>query len=91
MTTVFCFPKMFANHIMDSDLKQPQDFDNYNPEEYPHFHVFMLLHLANPIDVMTLKDNANIIAKVSDEEIKNITIEQLFNMGLWIENSTDIV
>lgn len=89
MTTVFCFPEMFKVHIKDSNLKLPKDFEKYNREEYPHFYIFIELHCARPININTLKDNANIIASISDEEIKKVTIEQLLKMGLWIENSCD--
>ena len=59
MSGMFMFPGMFYNHIKDSKLKMPEDFENYEPEEYPHFHVFILTHLGQPIDIAALEDNAN--------------------------------
>jgi hypothetical protein len=91
MATFFAFPEMFRTHIEDSNLKLPDSFEHYNPEEYPHFHVFMTLHLAQTIDVFTLKDNANVIAAISDTDIKKVTIDQLVKNGLWIECSRNIV
>jgi hypothetical protein len=91
MATVFYFPGMFANHIEDSRLKQPVDFENYDPNEYPHFHVFMSIHLGNTIDHSTLEENANIIADIPDDEIRQVTLEQLVDKGLWIEKSNYIV
>jgi hypothetical protein len=91
MTSIFYFAGMLNNHIKDSKLKLPVDFEKYNPEEYPHFHVFQLLHVGCPIDVSTLEDNANVIASIPVEDIKKVTLEQLVGKGLWIENSCNFV
>lgn len=40
MTSMFAFPDMFAPHIKDSNLKQPEDFENYDQNS---FHIFMCL------------------------------------------------
>lgn len=82
MTSMFAFPGMFGPHIKDSNLKQPEDFESYDPEQYPHFHVFMLTHLCQPIDIQTLESNANIIAAIPDDEIKKVTFEQLIEKGI---------
>lgn len=84
MTTVFYIKNMFVEHIQDSKLQKPEDFDNYNPERFPHFHVFMCSHLGRPIDTACLKENANIIAKIPKAKIKHVTFEELTNMGvIW--------
>lgn len=82
MCTMFMFPRMFYTHIKDSNLKIPNDFENYNPEEYPHFHVFMLTHLGQPIDITALEDNANIIAEIPEENIKGVSFNDLLEMGV---------
>ena len=82
MYGMFMFPGMFYNHIKDSKLKMPEDFENYNPEEYPHFHVFMLTHLGQPIDIAALEDNANIIAEIPEENIKGVSFNDLLEMGV---------
>lgn len=86
MCGIFMFPEMFYNHIKDSKLKMPEDFENYNPEEYPHFHVFMLAHLGQPIDIAVLEDNANIIAEISEENIKSVSFNDLLEMGVVFGN-----
>lgn len=82
MSGMFCFRGMFRPHIENSKLKMPENFDEYNPEEYPYFHVFMLMHLARPIDIAALESNANIIASISEEDIKTVTPKDLFDMGV---------
>lgn len=82
MNGIFMFPEMFYNHIKDSKLKMPEDFENYDPEEYPHFHVFMLTHLGQPIDIAALEDNANIIADIPENAIKSVTLNDLMEKGV---------
>ena len=86
MCGMFMYPGMFYNHIKDSKLKMPDDFENYNPEEYPNFHVFMLMYLGQPIDIAALEDNANIIAEIPEENIKSVNFNDLLEMGAVFGN-----
>lgn len=90
MTGMFGFAGMFKNHIDGSNLKMPENFEEYNPEEYPHFHVFMIMHLGQLIDISALETNANIIAGISDEDIKKVTPEDLFNLGLELGHGVPV-
>ena len=69
MSGMFMFPGMFYNHIKDSKLKMPEDFENYDPEKYPHFHVFILTHLGQPIDI-------------AENAIKSVTLNDLIEKGV---------
>ena len=82
MCGMFMFPWMFYNHIKDSKLKMPDDFENYNPDQYPNFHVFMLIHLGQLLDIATLEDNANIIADISEDALKSVTLNDLMKKGV---------
>ncbi len=82
MTGMFLFKGMYKEHIKNSRLKMPEDFDNYDPEEFPHFHVFMGSHIGFPIDIYNLEHNANIIADIPEDEIKTITFEGLEKLGI---------
>lgn len=82
MCGMFMFPGMFYDHIKDSKLKMPDDFEDYNPGEYPNFHVFMLIHLGQPLDIAALEDNANIIADISEDAIKSVTLNDLMKKGV---------
>lgn len=82
MCGMFMFPGMFYNHIKDSKLKIPEDFGNYNPEECPHFHVFILIHLGQLIDIAALENNANIIADIPENAIKSVTLDDLMEKGV---------
>ena len=82
MTTMFAFEEMFKPHIKNSRLKMPEDFSHYDIHEYPHFAVFMYIHLDKAIDITELENNANIIADIPDTDIKFVTIEDLIAKGL---------
>ena len=77
LSTVFMFPDMFKPHIANAKLKMPEDYLDYNPKEFPHFHVFMSTHFGQAIDIESLEDNANIIADIPNDEIMTITFKDL--------------
>lgn len=82
MTTMFAFPGMFAPHIKDSDLKMPEDFDDFDVKEYPNFALFLASHVGFTINIEDLENNANIIAKIPEEKIENITMRELWDLGV---------
>ena len=91
MTTTFVFPEMFRNHIDNSNLKLPDDFENFDPEEFPHFNVFILTHLGNIFDVNDLRENANIIANIPEEDIRKVSYNDLIAMGVSFSFSNTLV
>ena len=91
MTTTFFFPEMFRNHIDNSNLKLPKDFENFDPEKFPHFNVFILTHLGNTFDVNDLKENANIIASIPEENIRKVSYKDLIAMGVTFSYCNTLV
>lgn len=51
-------------------------------ETYAHWHVFCTVQLGRPMQHGEQFENAKVIAALSDEEIKTVTLEQLINKGL---------
>lgn len=82
MTTIFCSAAMLHPHIQDSKLKLPDDFRHYDPEEYPHFHVFVTAHVGLPVEIDLLQNNADIIAAIPEERIREVTFSDLFKLGV---------
>lgn len=82
MTTMFIFPGMYHPHIKDSNLKMPADFDNYDPAEYPHFHLFLMAHTRMAFDPTDLEYNANIIAEIPKDRLKEISFKNLMELGI---------
>ena len=82
---MFILPDMLRPHLDGVAIKQPDDFENYDANEFPHFHVFLMLHLARPIDVAAISENARIIASIPDDEIRTITIQELLDLGMHLK------
>ena len=79
MTTIFIFPGMYHPHIKDSKLKMPEDFDNYDPKEYPHFHLFIMAHSNMAFDPVDLEYNANLIAEIPEDRLNDISFKNFLN------------
>lgn len=69
-------------HIKDSRLKLPEDVNNYNPEEYPHLKVFLNAHLQGPLIQNEILNNANMIADIPEEKIRNGKVSMAYLLGL---------
>lgn len=82
---ILCFPEMFKVHLSDSNLKCPDNFSEYDKEEYPHFHIFLMSHLETEIRIDSLKEDADIIAKIPEDKIRNITIGELIDLGVNLQ------
>ena len=72
-----------VNPAMEASMKMPNDIHNYNPDEFPHWHVFVNIQIGR---VMTYSSshflNAKIIAGIEDEDIMHITLRELEKRGL---------
>jgi len=90
MGFAFYFPEMFLNHVEGTGLKVPEDASEFNKDEFPHWEVFLLLHLGRNIPNMNdIHYNAEIIAKIPDDQIRKITVNQLQALGVDLsEGST---
>jgi hypothetical protein len=83
------YPSLFSDFAKEKSIKVPEDPDkDFAEEEYPHFVVYLNLHLGRPYDDYSLERNAELIAKISDEEVKDITAEQLEALGIDIHGSS---
>lgn len=69
-------------------IKVPNDVDNYDPEEYKHFHLFLCAQLGAPMPTSTSHwENAKVIAKIPEDKIKTITAEELEDLGFQVGHS----
>jgi len=82
---MIAFPSMLIYPAKNAGMKVPEDADNYDPNEFPHFHVFCTVQIGAPHPYAGCHfDNAKIIAALSDKEIKEITYEELMDNGFQI-------
>lgn len=82
---MLAFPEMLVSSAQHAGIRVPDDADKYDPDQYPHWHVYLLVQLGAPIPwAGAVFDNAAIIASISDDEIKTITYNQLIEKGLAV-------
>jgi disulfide oxidoreductase YuzD len=85
---MIAFAGMLIPAAEKAGIKCPSDkeVDNWDTEEmknkYPHFYVFAMVQLGRRMSPGEHWNNAKIIAKISDEDILNITILDLMELGL---------
>lgn len=82
---MLAFPSMLIGPATEAGMKTPifGDNDDYDPNEFPHFHVFCAVQLGRRMaDMGEHWKNAEVIAAISDEDIKSLTLEDLLSRGL---------
>lgn len=76
------FPGMLIGPAQRANIKVPDDPNNYDENEYPHFFVFCQMQLGRSMPNPTSHwNNAAIIAKISDDEIRRVSYNDIINMG----------
>ena len=79
---IMMFPEMLASVASATNMKVPEDCDNYKPGDFPHFQVFCNIQLGREFSHGEHFNNAEIISKISDDEIRNVTLEDLIELGI---------
>lgn len=82
---MLAFPGLIAPAAEQAGIKLPDDVENYDKSQYPHWHVFSAMQLGAPMPHACAHwDNAKVIATLDDTEILTITPEQLEEKGFAI-------
>lgn len=79
---MMAFPSMLVDAAKKAKMSVPKDPDSFDANKYPHFHVFCQVQLCRPIKWGEHWENAEIIAKISNDKIKKITLCELLDLGL---------
>lgn len=80
---MLAFPGMLINPAKQAGMKVPEDADNFDPNEFPHFKAFCNIQLGQPMPSPTSHwENAKIVASIPQEKIFTITIGEMLNMGI---------
>ena len=81
---MIAFAGMLCSAADKVGMKYPKDPDTYveNKNEYPHFFVFCMAQLARPIRMGEQFDNAEIIAKIPDDKIMKVSLNDLLKLGI---------
>jgi hypothetical protein len=76
------FPGMLVEAAKKAGMKVPEDPDNFQPEEYPHFDIFCTVQLCRRIRWGEHWDNAKVVAAIPDDKLKSVTLQDLLDAGL---------
>lgn len=80
---MLAFPSMLTSAAEQAGMKFPSDPDDFSPEEFPHFHVFCAVQLGRRMGQLNEHwDNAKVVAAVSDDDIRSISLADLIDNGL---------
>lgn len=86
---MIAFPSMLVNPAKQAGIAVPPDPDNYEPEEFKHFHFFCTAQLGQSMPTPSAHwENAVIIAAIPEAEIKTIIWSQLISLGFAVGMST---
>jgi len=79
---MMAFPCMLVNPAEKAGIKVPEDPDNFDKQEFPHFYVFCFMQLGRRMPFPDSHwNNAHIIASIPEENIRLVLPEQLLMMG----------
>lgn len=94
---MFVFPGMIAGPASEAGIKVPNfrtkrlgvdglPTEDFDPAQYPHFHVLCTLTLGRALDMGggwydQLKRNARLLLTLDDQRIRSVTVADLRAMG----------
>lgn len=78
-------PAMLVGPAKKAFIPVPENYDDYDSDEFPHWNLFCLMQLGQPMPSWTAHHhNAHIIARISDEEILTISPKQVMKRGFLV-------
>ena len=82
---MIAFPGLLLSPAEEAGLKVPEDPEDFDSEEFPHFQVFLKVQLGAPMPNPAAHwENAKVVAKVPDDRIHLVTYKELLDAGLSI-------
>ena len=77
------YPGMLEEVARRAGMKVPEDPEDFDEEEYPHFNVFCEVQLCRPVCYHGEHEhNARVVAKIPLSKIKKVTLKDLIKAGL---------
>lgn len=82
---MIALPEVLAVVARESGMKVPEDLNNYDKDEFPHWHVYLTLQLGAPMPHPSAHwDNAKVIAKIPPNQIRKISMKNIMERGFAI-------
>lgn len=80
---MIAFPGMLVSPAKEAGMKTPDDPDNFDPDKFPRFHIFCIIQIGKPMPWPTTHwENAKIVADLTDDEAKTVTIAEMLVKGI---------
>ena len=77
------FAGQLAGAATHAGIPVPPDPENYAPEAWPYWHVFVTAQLNRPLTSwLEPTENAHVIAAIPEAEIRSVTAEELKARGM---------
>lgn len=82
---MIAFPSMLVPAAKQAEMAVPENIEDYDPMEFPHWHVFLMVQLGAPMPHMGVHwDNAKVIAGIPSDMIMVVTGDDLEELGVWV-------
>ena len=79
---MLAFTSMLVAPAAKAGMKVPLNVEDYDREEFMHFHVYELMQIGRPLPHPAAHwDNAEVIAALSEDEVKQVTYTDLLAKG----------
>lgn len=79
---MIAFPQLLANIAKSVGMKVPENADDFDKNEFPHFQVYLSVQLGTAMpNPGAAHENATVIAALSDDQIRKVTVEDLRKLG----------
>ena len=79
---MIALPIMLVGPAEEAGMKVPENPDEYDSVDYPHWHVFLSAQLGIPLPSPASHwHNAKIVADIPNSKIKKVTPENLIELG----------
>lgn len=79
------FPEVLRLPAEQAGIQCPDDLENYDPDEFPYWHVYSLVQLGAPLPSWSSHyENAKVVVSVPKERIAEVTFKDLEEMGLEV-------
>lgn len=79
---MLAFPSMLEHPAKAAEIPVPPNLDDFEPAEFPRFHIFCQLQLARPmLSPGEHWENAKVIGGLTDEQALTITLEEIRALG----------
>jgi hypothetical protein len=75
------FASALKFHAQNVGMRVPEDVQDYDALQFPHWYVYCLLQLGRPIVGDSVARNARIIADIPHNRIEKISYNEIVDLG----------